>query len=166
MHEPRPFCLRKASHDDARSILVCLQEAFSPYRDAYTPAAYRDTVLSPDLISERLSRMTVHVATDDAGEVIGTIGYHLVGMDEGHLRGMAVLPAWQGRGLADGLLTQVVDDLRERGCSRVSLGTTRVLERAIRFYERNGFRRSGKVEDFFGMELFEYARRIEPGAGA
>ncbi len=31
-------------------------------------------------------------------------------------------------------------------------------KRAIRFYERNGFRPSGKIKDFFAMPLFEYVK--------
>ena len=41
-----------------------------------------------------------------------------------------------------------------------SLDTTEPLERAMRFYERNGFRRSGVVRDFFGMPLIEYSQAI------
>ena len=34
------------------------------------------------------------------------------------------------------------------------------LQRAIRFYERNGYRPSGRVADFFGMPLFEYVKPL------
>jgi len=30
----------------------------------------------------------------------------------------------------------------------------------MRFYEKNGFRRSGKVTDFYGMPLFEYVKTL------
>src|SRR5262249_44750371 len=46
------------------------------------------------------------------------------------------------------------------GCGRVRLDTTRHLGRAIRFYETHGFRASGRVSDFFGMELFEYVKTL------
>ncbi|HTC94503.1 MAG TPA: hypothetical protein VK699_13775 [Terriglobales bacterium] len=49
---------------------------------------------------------------------------------EGHLRGMAVLPYWRGTGLA------------------------------VKFYEKNGYRRSGKIADFFGMPLIEYLKSL------
>jgi hypothetical protein len=32
--------------------------------------------------------------------------------------------------------------------------------RAVRFYEKNGHRTSGKVRDFFGMPLFEYTKAL------
>jgi hypothetical protein len=31
----------------------------------------------------------------------------------------------------------------------------------MRFYEREGYRRSGTVTDFFGMPLFEYVKILE-----
>jgi hypothetical protein len=42
----------------------------------------------------------------------------------------------------------------------VSLDTTEPLRRAMRFYERNGYQRSGKVTDFFGMTLIEYIKEL------
>jgi enoyl-CoA hydratase/carnithine racemase len=50
--------------------------------------------------------------------------------------------------------------LRALNCKRVTLDTTEPLTRAIRFYERNGFRQSGRVSDFFGMKLIEYVKEI------
>jgi putative acetyltransferase len=73
---------------------------------------------------------------------------------------MAVLPAWQGRGVADQLLAAVEEELRARGCTRITLDTTDPLRRAVRFYERHGFRPSGKVGDYFGMPLHEHVKRL------
>jgi ribosomal protein S18 acetylase RimI-like enzyme len=41
-------------------------------------------------------------------------------------------------------------------CTHITLDTTPPLERAMRFYEKFGYRRSGRTTDFFGMPLFEY----------
>jgi hypothetical protein len=38
------------------------------------------------------------------------------------------------------------------------LDTTEPLIQATRFYERNVFLRTGKISDFFGMPLIEYAK--------
>ena len=54
-----------------------------------------------------------------------------------------------------------LDELRARGCTRVSLDTTEPLRRAMGFYEAQGFRRTGRVRDFFGMPLHEYVRALE-----
>jgi GNAT superfamily N-acetyltransferase len=159
---PAEFVIRLASAEDAAAILQCLRAAFEPYRSQYTPQAYLDTVMTPDMILQRLTSMTVLVALDAQGSVVGTIGGAAVSSSEGHLRGMAVPPQWHGRGIAQRLLEAVEKHLLGRGCTRISLDTTEPLQRAMRFYEKNGFRRTGKVADFFGMNLIEYAKPLPP----
>jgi N-acetylglutamate synthase-like GNAT family acetyltransferase len=158
--KPSSFTIRKARADDARGILDCLKTAFEPYRTSYTPAGFRDTILTAETIHARLATMTVFVATDGSGRVIGSVAGGTVDQSEGHLRGMAVLPEWQGSGVAEQLLTTVEDHLRSIGCSRVTLDTTEPLQRAAGFYQKHGYRNSGKITDFFGMPLFEYVKEL------
>jgi ribosomal protein S18 acetylase RimI-like enzyme len=73
---------------------------------------------------------------------------------------MAVLPECQGKGVAEALLRAAEDELRRRGCTCITLDTTAPLQRAIRFYERHGYRASGKVGDHFGMPLYEYVKGL------
>ncbi len=154
------FSIRKAEESDAAGILDCLRSSFEPYRESYTREGFADTVLSAETIGGRLSEMTVFVAVSGSGEVIGTIGCATAGEEGGHIRGMAVLPAWQARGVAAELLGAAEAELRARGCARVSLDTTEPLKRATRFYEKNGYRASDRVADFFGMPLFEYVKQL------
>jgi GNAT superfamily N-acetyltransferase len=155
----RRFSVRKAHEGDARAILSCLAAAFAPYRSRYTPDAYADTVLlAPGAIERRLREMSLLVAEVD-GKVVGTIGSQQVG-DEGHLRGMAVLPEWHGTSVASSLLQAAEAELRRAGCKRITLDTTEPLRRAIRFYECNGYCATSRVSDFFGMSLYEYAKSL------
>jgi GNAT superfamily N-acetyltransferase len=154
----RAFTIRRATPDEASGILACLQTAFAPYQSSYMPAAYLDTVLTEETLKERLQSMSIFVAVSDSGEIVGTIGCNIINDKEGHLRGMAVLPDWQGVGVADQLLKSAEAELRQLGCKRVTLDTTEPLRRAVRFYERNDYRATGKVTDFFGMPLYEYAK--------
>ncbi|WP_263366356.1 GNAT family N-acetyltransferase [Edaphobacter bradus] len=152
--------LRSAHIEDSDGISRCLGAAFEPYRAQYTVGAFADTVLTPERVRERIATMSVFVAVDESGDVVGTIGCSVVGEGEGHVRGMAVDPRFQGGGIARRLLEAVEAELMDCGCTRVSLDTTAPLKRAVRFYERNGFRASGKVVDFFGMPLFEYVKML------
>ena len=152
------YAIRPAISEDAPAILRCLHATFEPYRSQYTPQAWLDTVMTPDMLLQRLTSMTVLVAVDTRGKIVGTIGGAAVSSTEGHLRGMAVPPQWQGRGIAQGLLDAIEKHLRNKGCARISLDTTEPLLRAMRFYEKNGFRRSGRITDFFGMPLIEYLK--------
>jgi ribosomal protein S18 acetylase RimI-like enzyme len=139
------------------SICTCLQSAFEPFRSQYTPDAFRDTVPSPEAIRQRLIDMRVYVASAADGEIVGTIASSLAG-EEGHLRGMAVNPAWQGHGIAEQLLLTAEKDLLASGCTLVNLDTTIPLQRAIRFYRKNGFAPTGRINDFFGMPLYEFSK--------
>jgi N-acetylglutamate synthase-like GNAT family acetyltransferase len=159
MRPNQDFSIRKATLADAGEILRCLDQAFAPYRDAYTPLAFSDTVLSVETLAVRFTEMRILVAADNSGRVIGTIAYKIEG-GEGHVRGMAVVPGRQGSEVAAVLLSQVESDLRDRHCSAVTLDTTKPLQRAIRFYERSGFRATGQTAPFFGMELIAYRKQL------
>jgi GNAT superfamily N-acetyltransferase len=153
------FTIRRATSEDAGGILRCLHEAFEPYRALYSPEGFRDTTLDRETVHRRLREMRVLVAVTEAGEFVGTIGGSANGV-EGHIRGMSVRPPWVGTGVAQALLDAIEAELRSLGCSRVTLDTTEPLKRAMRFYERNGYRRTGHVGDFFGMPLIEYAKAL------
>lgn len=150
--------IRMADASDAAAILSCLAVAFAPYRAQYTPAAYEDTVLTPETVELRLGQMHVFVAMA-ADKVVGTVAGAKAG-EEGHLRGMAVLPEWHGRGVAESLLRGIESWLGSQECARITLDTTLPLKSAMKFYEKNGYRRSGKVSDFFGMPLVEYVKEL------
>lgn len=152
------FEVRKAEAKDAAAISGCLQAAFAPYREQYPPEAYTDTVLKPEGVRGRMGEMSLFVAISD-GKVVGTIGCKVNGK-EGHLRGMAVLPNWQGSGVASALLRTAEAELRASGSTFVTLDTTEPLARAVRFYQRQGYLRSGKVASFFGMPLYEYRKAL------
>ena len=92
--------IERATAHHADGILECLSSAFEPYRPAYTAAAYEDTVLTRESLRRRLEEMIVLVAVDGSGRVVGTIAYKASDDGEGHLRGMAVRPECQARGIA------------------------------------------------------------------
>ena len=156
MAEHLGFAVRKATVADSAEILECLHEAFEPYREAYTPEAFADTVLTPESVGQRLSTMSIFVATSMDGQIIGTIGCSQVDQRQGHIRGMAVRTAWHGSGAAQRLLETAELELRARDCQRITLDTSEPLQRAISFYLKNGFKPTGMVSSFFGMPLYDY----------
>jgi GNAT superfamily N-acetyltransferase len=150
--------IRPAETGDEWGILQCLRTAFEPYRAAYTPGAYADTVVDEAGLATRLVQMHVLVASC-RGKVVGTVSGSLT-YGEGHLRGMAVLPEVRGSGLAAALIRSIEEWLKMRGCRRITLDTTLPLQAAIRFYEKNGYTRSGQIPDYFGMPLVEYVKEL------
>lgn len=157
---PGSIVVRAATSEDCEGILECLALAFAPYRDAYTPEAFLDTVLTAETILKRMGQMSIFVATAESGQIVGTIACKLTGRDRGHLRGMAVRPDWHGSGVSARLLGRAEEELRKAGCTRITLNTTEPLKRASHFYEKYGFRPTGKGGSFFGMALFEYSKDV------
>ena len=158
MQGGRSISIRNTTRADVPAVVHCLVEAFEEYRDSYSSGAFADTVLNADALKRRMESMCVLVAVTLSWQVVGTIAYQIVNPGEGHIRGMAVLPQAQGLGVAKQLLDVAESKLRDKECSRITLDTTAPLNRAIHFYERKGFRRSGRVTDFFGMPLIEFEK--------
>jgi GNAT superfamily N-acetyltransferase len=126
---------------------------------AYTPAGFHDTVLDITALRERMQQMCILVACA-RDEIIGTVAGAVAASGEGHLRGMAVSPVYQGAGIAVRLLETIEDWLKDQGCTRVTLDTTHPLLTAMKFYEKHGYSQSGRVSDFFGMPLVEYRKDL------
>ena len=103
--------------------------------------------------------MKVYVAITSNGEIVGTIAS---GMKEKRVTCEAWLFALDGKGavLLNSCFIQPRTIYSPAGCKRVTLDTTAPLERAIRFYRKNGFVPTGGVTDFFGMPLYEYAKPL------
>jgi N-acetylglutamate synthase-like GNAT family acetyltransferase len=154
------FAVRPATLHDCAGVLECLAIAFAPYRTAYTPEAFLDTILTPETLQNRMAQMSIFVATAESGQVVGTIACRALENGTGHLRGMAVRPEWHGSGLSARLLARAEEELRRAGCSTVTLNTTEPLKQAVRFYEKFGFRSTGKLRSWFGMTLFEYSKSV------
>ncbi len=82
------------------------------------------------------------IASGERGE---TIGFVYVG--QGTLFAIHVHPDWHGRGVGRALLRAGRNTLVELGFRRAALWVIAGNERACRFYERDGWRRSGRTRD-------------------
>jgi len=151
--------IRRSTEQDDRAVLECLHAAFEPFRHFYPAEGFLDTTLTPETLKERRRSSTIFVAEKDS-RVVGTIACSRMTAEEGHLRGMAVLPEFQGADIAGALLRAAEETIRSWGCSCVTLDTTQPLQRAIRFYEKHDYRATGRVGDFFGMKLYEYRKNL------
>lgn len=92
--------IRWATPTDVPGILDCLRVAFEPFRKEYTPRAYIATVLTRSMAVRRLRSMTVFVAVTRNHQIVGTVAIKRVSSSDAHLRGMAVVPRYQGQGVA------------------------------------------------------------------
>ncbi len=155
--------IRRAELDDAPAIAAILREAFAEYLPLYTEEAFAATTPSSERIEARIREGAVWVATKE-GTVVGTVGTVQRGEDL-YVRGMGVLPTARGMGVGELLLDAVQSAALAAGHRRLTLSTTPFLTRAIRLYERFGFRRNDEgPHELYGTPLFSMAKWLEPSA--
>src|SRR5438094_883457 len=149
----RNITIRFATTNDAEAIASLLLESFVEYEPLYTPEGFAATAITGEQIIARISEGPVWVAMRKE-EIVGTVSV-VAKAESLYIRGMAVLPAARWRGIGALLLTQVEEFARTEGFSRLFLSTTPFLDRAIRVYERFGFRRTSESpHELFGTPLF------------
>ena len=74
---------------------------------------------------------------------------------------MAVLPTARGQRIGELLLVHVEQFAVSKGFRRLFLSTTPFLDRALRLYEKFGFRRTDEgPNDLFGTPLFTMEKAI------
>lgn len=151
--------LRTATAADAGAIAEVLVAAFKEFESAYTPAAYAATILTREIIAERIERGEMLVALAD-GTIVGTVT--MEPHDEHVLvRSMAVAPPARGRGVARALLDEVERRAVQANRTQLTLATTPFLSAATRLYESLGFRRiAGVPRDLHGTPLILMAKGL------
>ncbi|HEV3197662.1 MAG TPA: GNAT family N-acetyltransferase [Bryobacteraceae bacterium] len=143
----------RAKEDDAAAIADVLGRAFAEYRTRYTDRGFFATTPDAEQILARMREGPVWVATE-ADRIVGTVSAVLKG-PQCYVRGMAIVPEAGGRGIARLLLGAVEGFALASGTRSLALSTTPFLDRAIRLYQRSGFRRtSDGPHDLFGTPLF------------
>jgi putative acetyltransferase len=112
-----------------------------------------DFVGRRDWLRDRQAALVSEGAVVTLAELGGLLGYSLVNPGAGYLDQIAVSPAHWGKGIARALL----DEARRISPSRLGLHVNQSNERAIRFYEREGFVRTGEgVNPRSGLPIFFY----------
>jgi GNAT superfamily N-acetyltransferase len=145
--------IRLAVTSDASAIASVLAEAFTEYRPLYTREGFDATAIRAEQVASRLSEGPMWLALHEE-TIVGTVSVVRKG-DALYLRGMAVHPAARGLRIGERLLKQIEDYAATEGLHRLLLSTTPFLDRAIRLYQRTGFRRTDDgPHDLFGTPLF------------
>ena len=157
--------IRIAVPADATQVAAVLLESFAEYENLYSPEGFAATTPASESILNRMKEGPVWVALLDHSAV-GTASVVDRG-DDLYIRGMAVLPAARGRGIASLLLRQIEDYASAHGHRRLVLSTTPFLHEAIRLYERCGFSRSLEGPQYLsGTPLFTMVKHLsERGRG-
>jgi GNAT superfamily N-acetyltransferase len=165
---------RLAQPADAEALSAVLAEAFAGYRE-WAPSGWAPPVLSAAVVSGlagALARPDVWcLVALDAEEIIGHVAVSLFTMENPEPPPPGTINLWQlfvrpechGQGVATGLMDAAVGEAQRRGFNRMRLWTPEGAARARRFYEREGWVRTGDihVDSPFGLPVVEYARGLD-----
>ena len=153
--------IRMAAADDVLTIASVLHASFVEYESLYTREAFAATTPKNEQIQNRMSEGPIWVALLQ-NTIVGTIS--VAPKDEAlYVRGMAILPSARGHNIGTLLLEHVEKYASKHNYERLFLSTTPFLTRAIRLYERFGFRRSDDgPRELFGTPLFTMAKILKP----
>jgi len=150
--------MRIATFDDARAIHEIIAEAFEPYKKYYTKEAYNATVVSIAKIEKRLRKREVLVATHD-NKIVGTASIRIEGKNI-HISSMAVKPDYQGKGVGLQILREINELAIRKKCKTISLECFYPLRKAIKLYEKFGFKKTGKIRNYYGIKIFGMLKEI------
>ena len=154
--------LRRATLDDAETLRDRSRALMAGYTE-FAPEGWTIDRFAPDL---HLARVEATLSNPDAVVLVATDGSgHVAWRPEGdraHLLALFVEREAWGSGVARHLHARALETMRERGFTEASLHTPAGNARARRFYEREGWRRTGRPEfsDPFGLDLVEYRRDL------
>jgi len=133
-HETRGVRLRGMSKRDMPAVMALERELFPD--DAWTPEMFATEFAQP------ASRRLYLVAEED-NTLIGYAGMMFTGGPQADVVTLAVDPAQWGHGTGTALLTALLNEAGNRGCTEVLLEVREDNPRARQLYVRHGFTEVG-----------------------
>jgi N-acetylglutamate synthase-like GNAT family acetyltransferase len=159
--EYKNLTFRKARIQEIKDVLLVLSKAFEPYKKYYTNDAFNATVLTPNVMKDRIlnKKYEIFVVLINK-QIIGTVSLSMKDKDQLYIRSMAVHPDYQKRGVGLFILKKINELTIGKNIKTISLDTSKPLKRAIKFYKNFGFKFTGIIKDFYGNEIYEM-KKIE-----
>jgi GNAT superfamily N-acetyltransferase len=150
----QPITLKPADGGDADSVRELVRAAYAKWIPVIGREPRPMTVDYRTAIAEH-DVLLAHADTTLAG-IIET----MICGDHVWIENLAVLPAFQGKGVGRQLLDTAEDLARRAGLPEVRLLTNAAFAENVAFYERRGFRVT-KEEPFMGGTTLYFARHLD-----
>ena len=100
------------------------------------------------IASELQSIWSYWVVAIDGEQLVGYIGSQS-SIDETDIMNMAVHPDWRRRGIAEKLITCLIEELKKRGSHALMLEVRASNAPAIALYEKLGFQQVGRRKNYY-----------------
>ncbi len=145
--------IRPASQGGVDAILHVINRSNAESYRGIIPAEYfKEPVLSRAELLEHLTRMMFYVY-QEGDAVVGVSALSRRDDATGELRWVYVLPEHQRKGVGTSLIEYLEKKACEMGLSEMVLFTDEKASWAIAFYEKLGYRRSGKRRLPWGFDV-------------
>jgi GNAT superfamily N-acetyltransferase len=138
-------CIRQYRHDDASRVRALIRSVLEEF--GFTLDCAGDDSDIVDINQSYASPSSTFLILEAGGEFAGTVGVKRCSQDEAELRRMYLKPELRGIGLGKELLVSALEFSAVQGYGTVILRTSEMFSRAIRLYERFGFRRTGMCNE-------------------
>jgi [ribosomal protein S18]-alanine N-acetyltransferase len=136
--------IRALRLDDLDAVMDIEQRAY-PF--PWSRGNFKDSLLA----GHRAVGLWLPTAPAEPVEPLALAGYgvSMSGVDERHVLNLTVDPAWQGRGLGQRLLDDLVDHAQACGEARIWLEVRDSNQRAQQLYRRRGFALIGRRRGYY-----------------
>ncbi len=159
------FTFRRGTAADARLLADLgwrtFDETFAAYNRPEDMAAFKPTMYTPELQAAELADPdTEFLIVEAEGEAVAYVKWNTAAAPTGisgkkpfQISRLYLLQAWTGRGLGDTLMKMSLERAQQKGHDVVWLTVWESNERAIRFYQKYGFRESGELTFVLGEDV-------------
>jgi GNAT superfamily N-acetyltransferase len=138
-HDEFPVIVRPVKASDVPSVVALVRQVLTEFGLRFGEGAQTDDELSRLPGSYEMGGGAFWIAENPRGTLLGTCGVFPVALSTFELRKMYLDSSARGRGLGQRLLDESIAWTRAHGGLRMVLDTTEKMDRAIAFYEANGF---------------------------
>lgn len=154
--DPHPDpSIRDATRADIDPIAVIEALSFYSIDEIFTPKQIARLIRSPNAIV---------LAAENSNTILGW-GAALYKRTQrgvtGRIYSIAIHPEARGRGLGGILARELLQQLRERACTRIYLEVRTDNDPAIRLYTRLGFTLARTLPDYYAQNIHAYSMRMD-----
>lgn len=128
--------------------IVTMTECHVASVAALEKCCFSDPWSENSVASELKNPLALWLVAEMEGTVAGYIGSQTCG-DESDMMNVAVHPDWRRRGIAEALVTALVQQLKQRGSRCLTLEVRASNEGAIALYEKLGFSQIGRRKNYY-----------------
>nr|WP_166937314.1 GNAT family N-acetyltransferase [Rhizomicrobium electricum] len=139
--EEAEVTIRSCRDGEQAEICAIINAAAEKYRGVIPPDCFHDPYMTRDALAADIARGVVFSGWEEHGKLAGVMGLQIV-RGQPLIRHAYVPPALQGKGIGSALLQFLIGQCP----GTILVGTWADATWAIRFYERHGFKLTGRDE--------------------